>query len=144
MDQLSMFKEKFKVEELLIYESEYWTWSLRPLQPTLGSGVLAMKRYAQAFSDINEDEGKDLSVIVKIIENSLSEVFKYEKINYLMLMMVDPHVHFHIIPRYSVDKDFKGVKWSDKGWPGPPSLEAEELDDKVLESIRMVLKEHIE
>ena len=25
----------------------------------------------------------------------------YERINYLMLMMVDPHVHFHVIPRYS-------------------------------------------
>jgi diadenosine tetraphosphate (Ap4A) HIT family hydrolase len=37
-------------------------------------------------------------------------------------MMVDPHVHFHVIPRYSDARRWKGVEFPDAGWPGPPQL----------------------
>lgn len=140
MTELNMFKEKFRVNELLIFESEHWTWSLRPLQPTLGAGILALKRYAESFSDITEEEGKDLAVIIKVIEGRLKQAYDYDKINYLMLMMVDPHVHFHIIPRYSETIEFEGISLQDKGWPGPPSLEAEEISDEVLFKIQELLK----
>ncbi|HZU51781.1 MAG TPA: hypothetical protein VE968_07895, partial [Sphingomicrobium sp.] len=46
-----------------------------------------------------------------------------ERINYLMLMMLDPHVHFHVIPRYSEPRTWNGVEFVDEGWPGPPRLE---------------------
>jgi diadenosine tetraphosphate (Ap4A) HIT family hydrolase len=41
------------------------------------------------------------------------------KINYLMLMMVDPHVHFHVLPRYEGDRSHGGIEVVDAGWPGP-------------------------
>ena len=40
------------------------------------------------------------------MEASVSKAFSYQKINYLMLMMVDPDVHFHVIPRYEETKSF--------------------------------------
>ena len=140
MEKFKLFKEKFKVEQFLIHESKYWTWSLRPQQPTLGSGILALRRYAEAFSEITVDEGSDLSGIIKVIEEQLKTEFSYEKINYLMLMMVDPHLHFHIIPRYSQEKEFAGIKWVDKGWPGPPSLEADIIEDQTLIKLQQALK----
>ena len=130
------FKEKFRVDELIISENKSWVWSVRPLQPTLGAGVLSLKRFAQAFSEITEEEGKDLSEIVKLIEQQLQTVFAYEKINYLMLMMVDNHLHFHIIPRYSEKKEFDGYDWEDEGWPGPPSLKGGEVKDSTLFKIK--------
>jgi diadenosine tetraphosphate (Ap4A) HIT family hydrolase len=39
-----------------------------------------------------------------------------------MLMMVDPDVHFHVIPRYGADQEFDGLVYPDTGWPGPPVL----------------------
>jgi diadenosine tetraphosphate (Ap4A) HIT family hydrolase len=39
-----------------------------------------------------------------------------------MLMMVDPNVHFHVIPRYSGTRRFDGIEFPDAGWPGPPQL----------------------
>jgi glycerol-3-phosphate cytidylyltransferase len=56
------------------------------------------------------------------IERILKEKFSYSKINYLMLMMVDPEVHFHIIPRYENGTEFSGKNFPDKSWPGPPDL----------------------
>ena len=39
-----------------------------------------------------------------------------------MLMMVDPDVHYHVIPRYEGAKEFGGQQFADHGWPGPPAL----------------------
>ena len=41
-----------------------------------------------------------------------------------MLMMVDPHVHFHVLPRYAQTRVFDGVQFPDTGWPGPPDLKS--------------------
>ena len=41
-----------------------------------------------------------------------------------MLMMVDPHVHFHVIPRYSGSREWSGLMFPDHGWPGPPDLKS--------------------
>jgi diadenosine tetraphosphate (Ap4A) HIT family hydrolase len=37
-------------------------------------------------------------------------------------MMVDPNVHFHVIPRYSTTRQWNDVEFPDTGWPGPPHL----------------------
>jgi diadenosine tetraphosphate (Ap4A) HIT family hydrolase len=37
-------------------------------------------------------------------------------------MMVDPNVHFHVIPRYSAPREWNGMPFPDAGWPGPPQL----------------------
>jgi diadenosine tetraphosphate (Ap4A) HIT family hydrolase len=59
---------------------------------------------------------------VQAIERAPASVVDYERINYLMLMMVDPNVHFHVIPRYSKARHWKGLEFPDVGWPGPPQL----------------------
>src|SRR5690554_6165870 len=97
---LNEFKEKYRVNNYKIYESEHWVWSLRPHQATIGAGVLSLKRECKAFSELTTEEFVDLENIVKIIESSLKTTFKYDVINYLMLMMFDKQVHYHIFPRY--------------------------------------------
>jgi diadenosine tetraphosphate (Ap4A) HIT family hydrolase len=53
-----------------------------------------------------------------------------------MLMMVDPNVHFHVIPRYSTPRRWKDVEFPDCGWPGPPRLDtAVRLDEKQLSQL---------
>ena len=56
------------------------------------------------------------------IETTLGRLVAYERINYLMLMMVDPDVHFHVIPRHGGVRRLGGVELADAGWPGPPDL----------------------
>ena len=61
----------------------------------------------------------------------------YEKINYLMLMMVDPHVHFHVFPRYAGSRMIEDVTVDDSAWPGPPDLKtAAKLSPEQLERLR--------
>ena len=46
---LAEFHEKFRVPELEVVRSEYWTWSVRPVQSTLGAGILSLNRFATAW-----------------------------------------------------------------------------------------------
>lgn len=137
------FKKKFKTKELLIHETEHWVWSLRPVQATLGAGVLSLKRECPVFSELNQEEFCDLNNIIKVIEKTLEQTFKYDIMNYLMLMMVDNQVHYHVIPRYERTKDFAGTSWKDSGWPGVPNLTGDEAQVKVLNEIMNEIKKNL-
>lgn len=137
------FEEKFRLPELVIAETEYWRWSVRPIQSTIGAGILSAKRPVEAFSEMTENESADLGTMIKIIEDTLKTTFGYKRINYLMLMMVDFHVHFHVIPRYDHDIEFSDITWKDKGWPTPPILDAESVSDNVLFAVRDELRRNL-
>jgi len=122
---------RFGYPATLIAEYEHWVVLLRPSQPTLGSLVLAAKGEARAFSALDPAAFAELADAVKDIETALSERVQYAKINYLMLMMVDPHVHYHVIPRYEGERSGGGLTITDTGWSKTPALgDAIELSDE--------------
>ena len=128
---------KFGYPDTLIREYEHWVVLLRPAQVTLGSLILAAKGDATAFGQLPPGAHAELATVTKAIEASLLAEIGYEKINYLMLMMVDPHVHFHVLPRYSVSKSWAGMEVSDAGWPGQPDLRtAVNLTPEDMERLR--------
>jgi diadenosine tetraphosphate (Ap4A) HIT family hydrolase len=114
---------KFGDPDTRVGQTPHWTVLLRPRQPTLGALVLVCRENATAFSAVSPAAFADLQQAVQRVERSLREVIDYERINYLMLMMVDPDVHFHVIPRYSQSRELGGQTVTDTGWPGPPALE---------------------
>src|SRR5690606_29739097 len=87
--------EKFGYPATLIAEFDHWLVLLRPTQPTLGALVLAAKSDATAFGDLPAAAHAELKRAAAAIESALGAAVGYDRINYLMLMMVDPHVHFH-------------------------------------------------
>ena len=50
-----------------------------------------------------------------------------------MLMMVDPAVHFHIIPRYEFPVEFCDREFNDKSWPGVPDLTHDLALDEIYQ-----------
>ncbi len=113
---------KFGHPATAIAEYDHWLVLLRPAQPTLGSLVLAAKSDATAFAALEPAAFAELATVIWHIESALERAVTYSRINYLMLMMVDPHVHFHVLPRYDGEKSEGGVSVTDKGWPGQPAL----------------------
>jgi len=143
MSVLRDFQDKFRINEYMIYESKHWIWSLRPHQATLGAGILSLKRECHAFSKLNEEEHNDLNKIIKVIEPTLKKAFNYDVINYLMLMMFDKHVHYHILPRYENPVDFLEVTWKDEYWPGVAKLIGEPLAQERLDEITSFIRKNI-
>jgi diadenosine tetraphosphate (Ap4A) HIT family hydrolase len=115
---------KFGYPETLIREWDHWAVLLRPAQVTLGSLVLAASSDATAFSALPDEAFAEQAAVVRAIEAALARFSGYERINYLMLMMVDPNVHFHVIPRFSKPREWGGTTFPDEGWPGPPLLKS--------------------
>ena len=113
---------KFGYPATLLRDYEHWVVLLRPSQVTLGSLVLAAKSDATAFGQLPIGAHAELALITKDIEAKLSKEIGYQRINYLMLMMVDPHVHFHVFPRYEGSRGVGNITVKDRGWPGPPDL----------------------
>jgi diadenosine tetraphosphate (Ap4A) HIT family hydrolase len=113
---------RFGYPETLIREYEHWVVLLREQQVTLGSLVLCAKSDTTAFSGLPVDAFEEMGAVIRDIERGLSAAVNYEKINYLMLMMVDPNVHFHVFPRYAAERSACELTIPDHGWPGPPKL----------------------
>ena len=128
---------KFGWPDSLVAETECWMVLLRPAQVTLGSLVLLCKQEATRFGDIGPAASAELHRVVARIERVLTGAFANDKINYLMLMMVDPDVHFHVIPRYASERRYAGIRFTDDAWPGPPQITSRhEVPEAVLAALR--------
>ena len=127
---------KFGYPETLVAEHGPWLVLLRPKQPTLGSLVLVCSEPASAFGELSAEAFASLQPVIAGIERMLKAEVNYERINYLMLMMVDRDVHFHVIPRYEGSRTHEGLTFADAGWPGQPNLGAHvALDDDAAAAL---------
>lgn len=112
----------FGYPETLVKEYPRWVVLARPAQVTLGSLVVICRENVTAFSSVSAEGFGDLAQVTGAVESCLGALWGYQKINYLMLMMVDPDVHFHVLPRYEKTPEFDGRAFPDKGWPKMPDL----------------------
>lgn len=138
---LNATMRKFGAPQTIIRQYQYWSVMLRPAQATLGALVLAAHEPAQAFSALSPASFTELHTVTRHIESALAKAFQYDKINYLMLMMVDPDVHFHVLPRYAQPQQFADMEFIDAGWPTMPNLGQANTTDAVANQRIM---EHIQ
>lgn len=134
---------KFGYPGTLIAEEGSWVALTRPSQVTLGAMMLVCREPVTAFGAISAVGAESLRHVVAKSEIALKQAFNYDKINYLMLMMVDPDVHFHVIPRYAESRTFAGQSFQDLYWPKPPDLTvAANTEANVLTKIRDQIYQH--
>ena len=115
---------KFGYPDTLLHEGRHWAVMVRPAQPTLGSLILCTLGDYRSYGDLPAEAFAEQGRLVAQIERLLRSFCRYERINYLMLMMVDPNVHFHVVPRYDGNRVFEGGSFPDAGWPTQPNLAA--------------------
>ena len=115
---------KFGYPDMLVADYAHWAVVLRNQQVTLGSLVLICKEDRTAFPDISVAAFTELKAVTHDLEAALAAAFRFDRVNYLMLRMVDPHVHFHVLPRYETSRKFAGETFIDSAWPKPPDLAA--------------------
>ena len=114
--------KKFGYPETLVHDYADWVVLLRNDQVTLGSLVVAERSDATSLSVVAPHALAELASIAGDIETAFARTFRPDKFNYLMLMMVDPNVHFHVLPRYSGARECAGVAFEDRAWPKAPSI----------------------
>jgi len=136
--------KKFKFHENLIYEYQNWYLILREEQLTFASMVLIEKKFKDRISDLSINSFIELKKIFNDIEKKIKPEIKYQKINYLYLMMVDKEVHMHIIPRYNKKILFENISFQDFGWPYPPKLDKNNtVSKKIKKKIIKLIKKRL-
>lgn len=136
-------RDKFKYPHSLVKEYEHWEVYLRHNHVTLGSLVLICKAGVESFHEVSTEAHAEMHQCITEIEKTLGKLWQYDKINYLMLMMKDPEVHFHVIPRYEHPRKFQGVELRDNTWPKAPDMDSPYiLEDAVFGDLCEYLKEN--
>ena len=61
---------------------------------------------------------------------------------WILLMMVDKHVHFHVLPRYSEPKTLGDVEFTDPGWPKHADMQnLAKLTDDQFDALKQHIKD---
>ena len=132
---------KFDYPDTLLREYTHWAVLLRPKQVTVGSLVLVCSDEVTSMAEVSAEAFAELHTVTADLEGVLTQTFAFDKINYLLLMMVDKHVHFHVIPRYATPRTACGVEFSDRAWPKPPDVtQALELTEQQFAELLQLLR----
>ncbi|HEY1074486.1 MAG TPA: HIT family protein [Patescibacteria group bacterium] len=135
--------QAFGYPESLIKEYDHWVVLLRPQQVTIGSLVIAAKSDVTNLGKLSSDAWTEFSLVTKETEELLRNTFGAEKFNYLALMMVDPNVHFHFIPRYSQPVALGNQEYTDADWPMKTELKPIEVSPEQMEILKAMLKSEV-
>lgn len=135
--------KKFDFENNLVKEYSHWKLLVRKNHVKLGSCVAITKRHMESFSEISDEEMAEYAKVVRDIEGSLKKAFQYDVIHHLMLMFVDKHVHFHIIPRYKESRTFIGAEWVDDFVADPLIQKRDPVSQEVLDKVRDEIRKNM-
>lgn len=133
--------QTFGYPKTLIKEYDHWVALLRPDQINIGTLVLAAKSEARHLGELTANEWAEFSIVTNECEELLRKTFGAEKFNYLALMMKDPNVHFHFIPRYSSPVTINGKDFIDKDWPLKTEFQPIGVSSEEFEEIKNKLKD---
>jgi diadenosine tetraphosphate (Ap4A) HIT family hydrolase len=143
IDVIKDFRETFRLDELTIQDRQGWTLSVRPAQITLGSMVVSSTAGHLDFQAIEREEAMGLTAAFADAERVAKTALGAVRINIVCLMMKDPVVHFHVLPRYDHVAERYGATWRDADWPGPPTFGPAPTANTVLRSIVSELRASI-
>src|SRR4051812_32724823 len=91
-----------------ILEGKAWQIRLAYDQKYLGRALIMAYRHVGSVSELTEDEWAELHRLIKRYESAITELFGARLFNWACLMnnafkedQPQPHVHWHVRPRYS-------------------------------------------
>jgi len=140
MDECKLCQEG-DFEKYLISEDQYWKVYLNPNQAYLGRGLIKLKRHSEDLFDIDSNEQQELFDFGTRYRNAVNELFTPDMFNYVSAGNRMPHLHIHIVPRYSSEREFHGITFNDNKWtdtydPSEKMDLSEDIIKNILESIK--------
>ena len=97
----------------VVLQNDYWTLVVNDNQATLGRVFFALNRHETDIAALTDAEVLSLWAFVRETKAVLSALFAPNHFNYMFLMNLTPHVHFHIFPRYAYPREFAGQTFPD-------------------------------
>jgi len=88
-----------------------------------GSFVVISNDDIKSFEEVSAPAFAALGVAITNLERMMKNDFGAVRLNLFSLMMVDPQVHFHVIPRFDKGVEYGGQTYVDEYYPGLAPLD---------------------
>ncbi len=107
-----------------------------------GYTIFAFKNHFSELHQLDNNLKNKFLCEMSLVAEAVNRAFKPKKINYAMLGNTDPHMHWHLIPRYSNDPKPKDTIWNipEKIW----ASEKQKPTQEKLNELKRRLKKELE
>lgn len=151
MDKKCEACEFLKHPKHQILITNHWNVGIGNNQAYFGRAYVTLRAHKGSLSDLSNEEWSEFQEIVRKLEKAYKEVFGAEPLNWGCFMNhafrsepFNPHVHWHIFPRYKVAPVLNGVSYDDPLFGNFYDDTAEHMvSDEVVEQIVTKLKERL-
>ena len=101
----------------LVKDFKFWSVFIAKNQILPGKCVIWCKREnALDPADATPEEWLEVSYIIKLLKDTVLQLYKADWFNYTFLGNSTHHLHMHFVPRYKTEVTVHGVKFIDKDW----------------------------
>ncbi|HEU4914008.1 MAG TPA: HIT family protein [Candidatus Saccharimonadales bacterium] len=104
----------------LLFQTEYWRVILSYDQAYVGRLFIPLRVHKGSLGELTDEEWSDFKEIVRKVEQANAKVFGGRPFNWLCMMNdafkqipANPHVHWHMLPRYDHDIEINGQIFTD-------------------------------
>lgn len=107
--------------ETQILDTQYWSVGVDGRNHAyLGRAYVTLKKHKPSLSSLDQNEWEDFQDLVKKLEKAYKNAFDAEPLNWGCFMNhafrsepFNPHVHWHIYPRYKTAQVIDGITFDD-------------------------------
>lgn len=151
MDKICDGCEALKEPKHQIIQTDYWAVGLSNNQAYFGRAFVTLKEHKASLSALNDEEWQDFEQLVRKLEKAYKEVYGAEPLNWGCYMNnafrtqpYNPHVHWHIYPRYKKPPELNGEVFDDPLFGEFYDNDAERIvSDEVVEQIASKLSQYL-
>lgn len=132
--------------------TQNWTVGIGNNHAYLGRAYVTLRNHKGSLSSLTTQEWSEFQEIVQKLEKAYKQAFGAEPLNWGCFMNLaygeepfNPHVHWHIFPRYKTAPELDGVSYGDPLFGQFYDYKAERLvTAQVVEQIMLKLKAHLD
>lgn len=110
-------------KKYFLCDTDFFDAYLADNQNYVGRCIIVCKRHCQSIKALNDAEWLSLKALISKLEDAIRDALGADMFNCTCLMndvykqkSPDPHLHFHLIPRYSKPVEIGNSVYVDKEW----------------------------
>jgi diadenosine tetraphosphate (Ap4A) HIT family hydrolase len=130
----------------LVKDFKFWSVFIAKNQILPGKCVIWCKREnALDPADATSEEWLEVSYIIKLLKDTVLQLYKADWFNYTFLGNSTHHLHMHFVPRYKTEVTVHGVKFIDKNWGREYQVDPQfKIPASVLQDIKNEMSGELE